>query len=75
MATLKRKIQVEQTMRELLERNGLPEPDSVEYGYESVRLFFNEPKVCLIIDIDEQSDDYGVGSAEIEEAAGNAELN
>jgi hypothetical protein len=75
MATLAKKIQVEHTMRQLLEDNGVPEPDSVEYGYGCVRLFFNEPKVCLVIDIDDPENGYVEGSAEIEEASADAELN
>lgn len=53
MATLAQKIEAEQKMRELLEENGLPPPDAVEYGYTCVRLFFNEPKAVVIVDIDE----------------------
>jgi hypothetical protein len=75
MATLAKKIQVEHTMRQLLEDNGIPEPDSVEYGYGCIRLFFNEPKVCLVIDIDDPENGYDEGSAEIEEASADAELN
>jgi len=53
MATLAQKIEAEQRMRQLLEENGLPAPDAVEYGYTCLRLLFNEPKTVLIIDIDE----------------------
>ncbi len=56
MATLRRKIEVEAKMRQLLADNGLPEPDGIEYGYTCVRLFFNEPKVCVVIDIDAPED-------------------
>lgn len=59
MATLKEKIMVEAQVRELLARNGLPEPDEVEYGYTCIRLFFNEPKTVLIVDIDEPPDEEG----------------
>ena len=52
MATLAQKIRAEQRMRELLEESGLPAPDAVEYGHTCVRLFFNDPKTVLIIDID-----------------------
>lgn len=40
-------------MRELLRENGLPEPDGVEYGHGCIRLFFEEPKVALVVDIDD----------------------
>lgn len=52
MATLKQKIRAEQRMRELLDQEGMPEPDAVEYGHGCIRLFFDQPKVVLIIDID-----------------------
>ena len=44
---------VEAQVRELLAQNGLPEPDEVEYGFTCIRLYFNEPKTVLIVDIDE----------------------
>ena len=53
MATLKQKILTEQATRELLKRNGMPEPDGVEYGFTCVRFFFEDPKVVLVVDIDE----------------------
>ncbi len=52
MATLGEKIKVETQVRELLEQNGLPQPDSVEYGFTCIRLFFEDPKTVLIVDID-----------------------
>ncbi len=53
MATLKQKIAAEQKMRELIESEGLPEPNRVEYGYTCIRLFWEESRLCLVIDIDE----------------------
>lgn len=53
MATLAMKIKAEQTMRELLEQNGLPEPDEVEYGFGCIRLFWHGAKAVVIVDIDE----------------------
>jgi hypothetical protein len=55
MATLAMKIEAEKRMRELLEQNGLPQPDHVEYGFSCIRLFFNHTKHVVIIDIDEPS--------------------
>lgn len=52
MATLEQKTNAEQKMRALLEAEGLPAPDAVEYGFTCIRLLFNEPKVCLVVDID-----------------------
>jgi hypothetical protein len=57
MASLAQKIEAEQRMRELLEENGLPQPDSVEYGFTCIRLFFNHTKHVIIIDIDEPEED------------------
>ena len=53
MATLAQKIEAENRMRELLEDSGLPQPDHVEYGYTCIRLFFNDTKHVVVIDIDE----------------------
>src|SRR5579864_6450295 len=51
MATLKEKIAAEQHARAMLEDHGLPQPDSVEYSYTCVRLFWEEEKVVLVVDI------------------------
>ncbi len=74
MATIKQKIEVEQKMRELLENEGMPEPDGVEYGHGCIRLFFDGPKVMLVIDID-KPDEYGQGGHEPDPASHRAELN
>jgi hypothetical protein len=57
MATLKQKIQAEAKVRELLRNGGLPDPDGVEYGHGCIRVFFDEPKVCLVVDIDNPEED------------------
>jgi hypothetical protein len=56
MATLAQKIEAENRMRDLLEESGLPQPDHVEYGYTCIRLFFNQTKQVVVIDIDEPTD-------------------
>jgi hypothetical protein len=53
MATLEQKIAAEQKARQMLEEGGLAQPDAVEYGYTCIRLIFNEPKLCLVVQIDE----------------------
>ena len=58
MATLAQKIETEQRMRELLEQSGLPQPDMVEYGYTCIRLFFEDSKTVVVIDIDEPPEGY-----------------
>ena len=56
-ATLQAKITAEHRMRELLESQGLPQPDEVEYGYWCVRFYFHESKACVVIDLDPNADD------------------
>ena len=56
MATLAQKIEAETRMREVLADGGLPDPDRIEYGHGCIRLFFEEPKVVLVIDIDDDSE-------------------
>jgi hypothetical protein len=56
MASLAQKIEAEKRMRDLLEENGLPQPDHVEYGFTCIRLFFERTKHVIIIDIDERDD-------------------
>ena len=56
MATLAQKIDTERRMRDLLEEAGLPQPDYVEYGFTCIRLFFEETKNVVVIDIDDPED-------------------
>lgn len=56
MATLAQKIEAEKRMRDLLESEALPQPDYIEYGYTCIRLIFEEPKLCVVIDIDDPPD-------------------
>ena len=56
MATLAQKIEAEQRMRDLLEDNGLPQPDYVEYGFTCIRLFFEDTKHVVVVDIDDPED-------------------
>jgi hypothetical protein len=53
MATLAEKIQTERRMRKFLEENALPQPDMVEYGFTCIRLFFEDSKTVVVIDIDD----------------------
>ncbi len=53
MATLKQKVDTERRIRELIETEGLPEPSRIEYGHTCIRLFWEESKIVLVIDIDE----------------------
>ena len=56
MAPLAQKIDAERRMRDLLESGGLPQPDAIEYGDECIRLFFNETKLVVIVDLDPSSE-------------------
>ena len=53
MATLPEKMQCERDTRAMLERNGIPPPDRVEYGFTCIRLFWEDSKVVLVVDIDD----------------------
>lgn len=53
--TLQAKIEAEQRLRDLLESQGLPQPDAVEYGYTCVRFFFFESRACVIVDLDPEA--------------------
>jgi hypothetical protein len=59
MATLAQKIETEHRMRALLEDNGLPQPDMVEYGFTCIRLFFEDTKTVVVVDIDDPPEDAG----------------
>jgi hypothetical protein len=65
VATLQAKIRTEMRVREMVADNGIPEPDYVEYGYGCIRVFWVEPKVVLVVDIDEvpaeEDDEAGFG--------------
>jgi hypothetical protein len=56
MATLKKKIEAERRMRDLLESGGLPEPDLIEYDDDCIRLFFEATKTVVVIDLDDETD-------------------
>jgi hypothetical protein len=60
------KIEAEHRMRELLESQGLPQPDEVEYGYSCVRFLFHESKTCLVIDLDPDADESDSGRASLD---------
>ena len=53
MASLKEQIDAELKIRELLGEAGLPEPDRVEYGYTCIRLFWDDTKTVVVVEIDE----------------------
>jgi hypothetical protein len=53
MATLQQKIDAEVRVREMLADDGVPAPDEIEYGHTCIRCFWHEPKLVLVIDIDE----------------------
>lgn len=46
----------ERDMRELLERSGLPHPDEVEYRERSILMLWQETKLAVVIDLDDDDD-------------------
>ena len=42
-------------MRELLASGGLPAPDRIEYGEDCIRLFFEETRTAVVIDLDDET--------------------
>jgi hypothetical protein len=57
MASLAKKIDAERRVRDLLEESRLPQPTFVEYGYGCIRLFWEDPKTVVIVDIDEPAEE------------------
>lgn len=56
----------EQRMRELIENEGLPQPDEVRYEFEPNEVLFlwNDPNLAVVIDLDED----GLGEVSVEPA-------
>jgi hypothetical protein len=54
MATIGDLHRAERSMRELLDGADLPQPDDVEYGEESVVLFWHEAKLVVQIDVTDE---------------------
>jgi hypothetical protein len=71
VATLKQKIMAETRMRELLEDNGLPPPDAVEYGFTCIRLLWHEQKAVVVVDIDELGEKFGWDDPTLDDASGS----
>ena len=53
MATSTEKTDAERRVRDWLADNEVPQPTFVEHGYTCIRLFWEDSKVALVIDIDE----------------------
>lgn len=56
MTTRTEMVRCEQDTRAMLRENRMPQPDWVEYGETCIRLFWEEPKVVLVVDIDEPTE-------------------
>jgi hypothetical protein len=70
MSNLKQKIAAEVRMRELLEQEGLPEPDEIEYGHACIRLIWHQHKLAVVIDLPGSQGDIDTDPAEdVDEAA------
>jgi hypothetical protein len=55
MATLNEKVDTERRVRDWLDENTVPQPSRVEYGHTCIRLFWEDSKVVLVVDIDDAS--------------------
>ena len=69
MITLQQKIAAEVRMRELLDREGLPEPDEIEYGHACIRLIWHEQKLAVVIDLEDPKAEKLTDPSKWEEAA------
>jgi hypothetical protein len=63
MATLKQKIDAERRMRDLIDKERMPEPDRVEYGYTCIRLFWEAARAVVVVDIDPPPEGEAEGEA------------
>jgi hypothetical protein len=57
MAITSQHQEAERAMRELLEGEGLPQPDEVEYRAMSILLLWHEKKLAVVIDLDGSAGD------------------
>ena len=55
MATIEQKICVEHTARALLAEQGIPDPTYIEYGFTCIRLMWEESRLMLRVDIDDEA--------------------
>ena len=55
--TSEEKLEAEHRFREFLRDYDLPEPDEVEYGFTCLRFYYNEPKACVVFDLDPDAED------------------
>jgi hypothetical protein len=53
MATINELHEAERAARQLLDDQGLPQPDQIEYREASIALLWNDRKVAMVIDVDE----------------------
>jgi hypothetical protein len=53
MATINELHEAERAARQLLDDEGLPQPDKIEYRESSIALLWNDRKVAMVIDVDE----------------------
>ena len=54
MSTIEHKIAAEVKVRELLKQQDVPPPDEIEYGHACIRLLWNESKVALVVDLEDE---------------------
>ena len=49
-------MKVTAKMLDLLEQAGLPVPEEIEYGDTEVRLLWNEAKVAVVVELDDEEE-------------------
>jgi hypothetical protein len=40
------------SFHELLELEGIPAPDQIEYGYACIRLMWRAPRIAVVVEMD-----------------------
>jgi hypothetical protein len=53
MAPIDQKQKAERRMLQLLDDQGLPRPDEIEYGERCIRLLWHDRKVAVIVDLED----------------------
>jgi hypothetical protein len=52
MTSMTRQQEAEQRMWELIELGGLPHPDSIEHDEDCIRLYWEESKLLVIVELE-----------------------
>ena len=55
--TSEEKLEAEHQFRQFLRDYDLPQPDEVEYGVTCLRFYYEEPRACVVFDLDPNAED------------------